>query len=231
MKYIPILGLLASIAQAHYTFPGLIYDGVTEDDWTYVRKTTNYNSHGPVQDVTDPQIRCYQLEEGSEGALTMSVEAGDTVGFRIDPEIQHPGPMQYYMAKAPDGETAETFDGDGDVWFKIYEEVPTVDATGLQFESYLSAETTTSVTIPSCLAPGYYLLRVEHIALHSASTEGGAQFYIGCAQLNVSGSGTQTFTGVSLPGAYSATDPGILINLYWPIPTNYTNPGPAVVTC
>ena len=32
--------------------------------------------------------------------------------------------------------------------------------------------------IPSCVAPGQYLLRTEIIALHSASKQGGAQFYI-----------------------------------------------------
>ncbi|KAI1352860.1 glycosyl hydrolase family 61-domain-containing protein [Xylaria sp. FL0043] len=227
MKYLAALSLLG-VAQAHYTFPGLIYNGVTEADWTFVRETTNHYSHGPVQDVTDSQIRCYELVPGSNGAGTKNVNAGDKVGFRVDPSIQHPGPMQFYMAKAPSGATAETFNGDGNVWFKIYEEHPTVTSTGLVWAS--SGLTTVDVTIPSCLAPGYYLLRAEHIALHSAGSTGGAQFYQACAQLYVSGSGTKTFSGVAIPGAYSATDPGILINLYWPIPTSYTNPGPAPVS-
>lgn len=37
--------------------------------------------------------------------------------------------------------------------------------------------------MPSCVAPGQYLMRVELLALHSASSPGGAQFYIGCAQI------------------------------------------------
>jgi hypothetical protein len=40
------------------------------------------------------------------------------------------------------------------------------------------------VTIPRCLQNGEYLLRAEHIALHSAGSAGGAQFYISCAQLS-----------------------------------------------
>jgi hypothetical protein len=90
-----------------------------------------------------------------------------------------------------------------------------------------------SVQIPRCIANGDYLLRVEHIALHSASSVGGAQLYLACAQLTVSG-GTGTLnTGslVSFPGAYKATDPGILFQLYWPVPTSYVNPGPAPVKC
>ncbi|KAI0394950.1 glycosyl hydrolase family 61-domain-containing protein [Xylariaceae sp. FL0594] len=228
MKCIAAALALVGAAQAHYTFPGLVYNGVTEADWTFVRETTNHYSHGPIQDVTDKQIRCYELVPGSNGAGTKSVNAGDTVGFRVDGGIQHPGPMQFYMAKAPAGQTAETFNGDGAVWFKIYEEHPTVTSTGLVWSS--SGLKQVDVKIPSCLAPGYYLLRAEHIALHSAGSTGGAQFYQACAQLYVSGSGTKTFSGVSIPGAYSASDPGILINLYWPVPTSYKNPGPAPIT-
>ena len=39
-------------------------------------------------------------------------------------------------------------------------------------------------------APGDYLVRVEHIGLHVAGTKGGAQFYISCGQLEVTGSGS-----------------------------------------
>jgi hypothetical protein len=35
-----------------------------------------------------------------------------------------------------------------------------------------------TVTIPKCIAPGQYLLRGELIALHSASSSMGAQFYM-----------------------------------------------------
>lgn len=67
-------------------------------------------------------------------------------------------------------------------------------------------------------APGQYLLRAEHLALHTASSVGAAQFYISCAQINVvgSGGGSPSPTG-QLPGMYKATDPGILINIYYPI--------------
>jgi hypothetical protein len=48
------LALLAAVAtaSAHYTFPALIADGKTTDQWQYVRKTTNYQSNGPVTDVS-----------------------------------------------------------------------------------------------------------------------------------------------------------------------------------
>jgi hypothetical protein len=37
-----------------------------------------------------------------------------------------------------------------------------------------------SITIPKCIPNGQYLLRAEMIALHSASSAGGAQLYV-CA--------------------------------------------------
>jgi hypothetical protein len=67
-------------------------------------------------------------------------------------------------------------------------------------------------------------MRVEHIALHSASAVGGAQFYISCSQIKVENGGNK----VAVPGAYKATDPGIQLNIYYPVPTSYTPPGPAV---
>ena len=88
-----------------------------------------------------------------------------------------------------------------------------------------------TVQLPSSLPDGEYLLRIEQIGLHSASAEGGAQFYIACAQLAVTGGGGGSPSPlVALPGAYSPTDPGIMINIYYPVPTDYTLPGPDVWT-
>ncbi|KAI8629822.1 hypothetical protein F5Y19DRAFT_484738 [Xylariaceae sp. FL1651] len=108
MQMIAALIALASVAQAHYTFPALIAGRATTKEWEYVRNTTNYESIGPalklrVTDVTSEQIRCYQLAPGNEGAKTMTVAAGDTVGFIANFSIWHLGPLQFYMAKVPSG--------------------------------------------------------------------------------------------------------------------------------
>ena len=89
-----------------------------------------------------------------------------------------------------------------------------------------------SVTIPKCIPDGDYLLRIEHIGLHVAQSVGGAQFYISCAQVTVSGGGgANPGSAIALPGAYSASDPGIEININYPVPTSYKNPGPSPITC
>lgn len=84
------------------------------------------------------------------------------------------------------------------------------------------------------------LIRAK-IALHSASTFGGAQFYISCAQVNiVNGGNGNPSPLVSIPGVYTGVriasfssfrsplsshdcykrEPGILINIY-SLPANY----------
>jgi cellulase len=40
------------------------------------------------------------------------------------------------------------------------------------------------------------------------------RFYMSCYQITVGGSGSASPGTVSLPGAYSPEDPGILINIY-----------------
>lgn len=77
---------------------------------------------------------------------------------------------------------------------------------------------TVSFPIPAATPNGDYLLRVEHIALHTATSAGGAQFYISCGQVTVTGGGSGTPGPlVAFPGAYSATDPGIMIDIYYPV--------------
>jgi cellulase len=50
-----------------------------------------------------------------------------------------------------------------------------------------------------------------------------------CFQVNITSGGTANPPGVSFPGAYKASDPGTLINIYQTI-SNYVIPGPAVWT-
>lgn len=86
-----------------------------------------------------------------------------------------------------------------------------------------------SFTIPSNLAAGDYLLRAEAIALHAASASGGAQHYVACYQLTVSGSGSLKPTDtVTFPSAYSKTGPGLGFSIHAPL-DSYPAPGPALI--
>ena len=90
-------------------------------------------------------------------------------------------------------------------WFKIFESGydPETDTWGNDVINLGCGKQ--PLTIPSDIAPGDYLLRAETIALHAAGGQGGAQFYMSCYQLTVTGSGNAGPSTVKLPGAYSAT--------------------------
>ena len=82
--------------------------------------------------------------------------------------------------------------------------------------------------IPKNVPSGKYLVRVESIALHQAQSVGGAQMYLSCAQVEITGGGNgQPGPLVAFPGAYNANDPGLRWS-YYPIATSYIAPGPAV---
>lgn len=86
-----------------------------------------------------------------------------------------------------------------------------------------------SFKLPSNLARGGYLLRHEIIALHLADQPGGAEFYPACVQINVGGDQTGAPSPdelVRFPGAYSDSDPGILVNAFDDAP--YDFPGPPI---
>lgn len=193
MRFLLSTALLAASASAHYTFPALIVNGQSTGLWQYVRKTANYQSNGPVTDVNSNAIRCYELSPGT-ASQTYEVKAGDTIGFTAAASISHPGPLAFYLAKAPG--SAASFDGSGKVWFKIYEQGATISSGGmgwasngttsssellLSFPSLLTnhpGKSAVTVKLPNSLPSGEYLFRVEHIGLHGASGTGGAQFYI-----------------------------------------------------
>ena len=95
-------------------------------DWEVVRPTAGRDQLLPVYDVTSEAIRCHQQNPGGGGnTSTLTVRAGQTITFLSSPWIRHPGPLSAYMAKAPAGISAATFDGSGLVWFKVYQELPT----------------------------------------------------------------------------------------------------------
>ena len=80
--------------------------------------------------------------------------------------------------------------------------------------------------MPKSIPSGKYLVRVESIALHQAQSPGGAQFYLACAQVEVTGGGDGTpGPMVAFPGAYKAGGPGLIFS--WQT-TAYTPPGPKV---
>ncbi|KAF2743032.1 lytic polysaccharide monooxygenase [Sporormia fimetaria CBS 119925] len=208
--------LLLSAVNGHYIFQKLTANGVQGGVYQNVRQNTNYNS--PVTDLSSPDLRCNVGGGSGSGTSTVSVAAGSSVTFTADVAVYHQGPVAFYMTKVQNAATA-----DGSTpWFKIKEIGPRFP--GGQWDMSSSY----SVSIPSCIAAGDYLLRIEQLAIHNPG--GVPQFYIACAQVKVTGGGSRTFNGVSIPGHVKASDPGYTANIYNNF-NSYTVPGPAVSTC
>ncbi|KFA68993.1 hypothetical protein S40285_08859 [Stachybotrys chlorohalonatus IBT 40285] len=198
-------------------------------------------SNSPVTSVTGNDIRC-NAGGTSRAASKCPVRAGDTVTVEMhqqagqrscgSPAIggAHYGPVLVYLSKVDDAYTADGSAG----WFKIYQDSWARNPAGAtgddDFWGVKDMEACcgrVNVRIPSDIPAGDYLMRAEVIALHAASPGGGAQFYMTCYQITVSGGGSASPATVRFPGAYSPSDPGIGVNIHGRM-TSYTAPGPAV---
>ncbi|KAI0761258.1 glycoside hydrolase family 61 protein [Trametes elegans] len=228
-KLIAVASLAASVA-AHATFQDLWINGVDQGS-SCVRLPL---SNSPVTSVSTSDIACNVNPTPSKGVC--SINPGDEVTVEMHQQPgdrscanqaiggDHYGPINVYMAKVSDATSAV---GSSAGWFKVSE-------IGLPSNNpdYWGTEVLNdncghyTFKVPQDIAPGDYLIRAEVIALHVASQVGGAQFYMSCFQVKVGGSGSANPPTVSFPGAYSAEDPGILINIYEPLST-YVIPGPA----
>ncbi|PQE23834.1 glycoside hydrolase family 61 protein [Rutstroemia sp. NJR-2017a BBW] len=214
------LAALTNVASGHYIFQSFTHNKIQYPTYGYIRKNTNYNS--PVTDLTSNDLRCNVGGESGAGTQTITVKAGDSFSFTADVAVYHQGATSIYMAKAPS--TAAAFDGSGKVWFKILDIGPTFSGGQASWDLWQ----TYTYTIPPNVPSGDYLLRIQQLAIHNPYPGGTPQWYIECAQITVTNGGSGTPGPlVSIPGAFSATDPGYTANIYSNF-NNYTVPGPAV---
>ena len=232
-----ILGAVAASVNAHGHLSDIKVDGT---DYTAYDPSFQYQNPAPeviewscpecldngyvdptmYTDVT--KIACHK--DATAGAKVAKVAAGGTIDIQWNtwPE-SHVGPVLDYMAKVDDATSAKAADLS---FFKI-------DEAGYENGEWAATKLinnnlTWSVTVPSSIAPGQYVLRHEIIALHSAGQENGAQNYPKCINLEVTGSGTENPTGVTADKFYTPTDPGIEVNVYSGDLSGYQIPGPAL---
>ncbi|KAI3547895.1 cellulose-growth-specific protein [Colletotrichum filicis] len=220
------LAASASGASAHYFFPHLIVNGNFTGYNEYVRdNSAGYMPFKNGYDSTDLRCRTGSMEHAATTGV-YKVKAGDEVGFGLNfgGTIQHPGPMQAYLSKAP-GDVRE-YDGSGD-WFKIYELGPkSFSSEGIEWGVTNVGNFT--FKLPEETPAGQYLMRIEHIGVHGAGDFGGAEFYFNCARIEVESDSTAVpGPSVKIPGLYDGHEPGIEFYMYRPWIVNFTMPGPA----
>ncbi|KAJ7175861.1 glycosyl hydrolase family 61-domain-containing protein [Mycena filopes] len=188
------------------------------------------NTNSPVTSVSDPNLACGPDAQPAEDMA--NANPGDTVDvFWVSTEgawFHNVGPMLTYLTSCGSAPCSQ-FDTSGAMWFKIQQIGR--DNTGQWAQAEMNTGAPATLSLPSNLAAGNYLMRHEIIALQNGVSQGGAEFYASCTQLQVGGSGTGAPTSgelVKIPGAYSATDPGILVDVYSNPSAPYTFPGPPI---
>ncbi|KAK0632965.1 glycoside hydrolase family 61 protein [Immersiella caudata] len=186
-----------------------------------------WESYNPIFDVTDPKMRC---NGGSFAKLSAPVKAGDTITAVWKQYTHQQGPVMVWLFKCP-GDFANC-GGEGKGWFKI-------DQMGMWGAVMNSKSWGTAIVneklewssvVPKNLAPGKYLVRHELLSLHQKAK---AQFYPECAQIIVSGDGTEVPPEeflYSIPTYAPQNDPGIAVDIFTTKETTYTCPGGPVWT-
>ncbi|KAF2125439.1 lytic polysaccharide monooxygenase [Dothidotthia symphoricarpi CBS 119687] len=239
MKYTVVASTLLASASAHTIFTQLYVNGVGQGQTKGIRVPVR--CLWPITDVTSNDDCSPNPLNTPLPKDIINVKAGDKLTTEwhhtltstpetdsSDPiDSSHLGPIMIYLAKV---DSALTTTVTGLKWFKVYEDG--LDSSGVWAVTRLiNNKGKMTFTLPSCIANGQYLLRAELIALHAASSYPGAQLYMECAQINVTGGGSAAPATVSFPGAYKGSDPGITFQLYYPKPTSYTIPGPRPLVC
>jgi len=196
------------------------------------------NDINPVKGTDNPDINCGH--NAQKAALVADANPGSVVEFAWQNGeggtwVHNTGPVMTYMASCGDGGCA-TFDSANAQFFKIAEQGKKADGTWTMADLTTGPDATTSVTLPSDLPAGEYLVRHELIAMQLGMSQGGAEFYPACLQIRLASpsrtaaalpSGNQV---VTFPGGYSDSDPGILDTDIYNPGTTYTFPGPAVIS-
>lgn len=151
-------------------------------------------SNSPVTSVTSNDIRCNaspnkasskcSVVAGQKVTVEMHQQAGDRSCATQAIGGNHYGPVMVYLSKVADSSTADGSSG----WFKIFQDTWAPANQGSGDNDYWGNKDLNTccgrmdVKIPSDIPAGDYLLRAETIALHTAASSGGAQFYMTCCK-------------------------------------------------
>lgn len=238
------MGLLlssASMVAAHGWVTGAVVDGTyypgylagnyskTTDFPKNIGWTEKSSDGGPVtgKDFSNDDIICHK--DATPGALSAEINAGAKVQLQWSSWAQdHHGPVITYLAKC-DGDCTSV-DKTSLEFFKIDEagllddsNVPGIWAT----DSLIYTNKSWTVTIPSSIESGDYVLRHEIVALRKANVTDGAECYPQCLNLKIKNGGSDNPSGVKGTDLYKSNDPGMFVNIYSSL-DSYKIPGPTM---
>jgi cellulase len=200
---------LLTLVDAHAIFQKVSVDGADQGQLKGVRAP---NSDYPIQNVNDANFACntgIQHKDDTIISIPAGAKVGAWWGHVIggaqsanDPDnpiakshkgksisswlsesiliftrLLVSGPIIVYLAKVDNAATTGTA---GLKWFKVAEQGFSGGTWAV--DAMIANKGWHYFTMPTCVAPGDYLMRVELIALHGATNQGQAQFYMECAQ-------------------------------------------------
>ncbi|KAM7183065.1 putative endoglucanase ii protein [Rhypophila sp. PSN 637] len=181
---------LGSQVHSHTIFQKLSINGIDQGQLKGIRAPS---SDYPLTSVNDPNLACntaIQFKDNNVIPIPSGAKVGAWWGHVIggaqranDPDHpiarSHKGPIIVYLAKV---DNAATAGATNQKWFKVAE-AGLNNSNGLwAVDNMIANGGWHYFTMPSCVAPGEYLMRVELIALHGAQNAGQAQFYMECVQ-------------------------------------------------
>lgn len=236
-----LLSIAAQVA-AHGHISNIVVNGVSYNGWdidsypymseppVVVGWETPNTSNGFItpEEYSNDDIICHRDAKNARSHAV--VAAGDKINLQWTPwPDSHHGPVISYLANC--GASCETVDKTTLEFFKI-DGVGLVDKSSFPGiwgdDELIENNNSWMLEIPPSVAPGFYVLRHELIALHGANSTNGAQNYPQCFNLQITGSGSVKPAGVLGTDLYSPTDPGILVNIYQSLST-YVVPGPTLI--
>lgn len=232
--------LLARTASAHTVFSTVFVNDQRVGDGTCVRMDKDGTSAtAPIEGLTGNDMACGR-DGNSAVAFSCPAETGDklTFQYRVSPDASkvgslaanHKGPCAFYMKRVGADTTAS-----GPGWFKFFEHGYDVGAGKWCTETLRDNGGLLSVTIPSGLPPGNYLVRSELLALHQAYRN-DPQYFVGCVQIFIT-TGAESTSGlddipsaqrVSIPGYVNGDEPGLTFNIFADDAAGYVMAGPKV---
>jgi cellulase len=227
-----LLSLLAAVSSVHghghvsqviangVTYPGAIPGNVASNSVGWAANNLDNGFVEPNAAQTS-DIACHK---GARAATNfVKVAAGQSVTLRWNtwPD-SHKGPVIDYLAPFNTNAGSLSF-------AKIAQQglISGSNPGRWAADNLITNGNSWTVTIPSSVAPGQYVLRHEIIALHSANNANGAQFYPQCINIEVTSGGSTRPSGSPATSFYRASDPGVLFNLYTSF-SSYSIPGPSL---
>jgi hypothetical protein len=189
----------------------------------------NIDGTAAIQDVNSKALACNVRPTAPQ--VMANIRAGSNMEFIWTKWLpSHQGPMITWMA--PYSGDIALVNVNKLEFFKVHEAGLFADGTWAT-DRMIADKGAWNTTIPHDIKPGKYVVRHELISLHFATTHsnysripGGKvapQFYPSCYNVEVSGTGAATPKGVTIPGAYTAKDAGLIFDIFvgnkkYPIP-------------